>query len=164
MITSSSNSTVSTLTNSGIPIKIHRNKNALKSTANNRRHSFHLNSSISKRKSDTPINAISLDSIVIEYLRKQHTLCKHPVVTCPTFDLFKPHRCPEPLNRRLACANITSRLLWRQIYPPFGGMYGSKMDRKFIYSRFKPVRSLRCFEQTNFLNCAFSVSFDLQNF
>lgn len=31
---------------------------------------------------------VTLDSIVTEYLRKQHALCKNPVVTCPPFDLF----------------------------------------------------------------------------
>lgn len=39
-------------------------------------------------------SSITLDGIVTEYLRKQHSQCKHPVYTCPPFDLFKPHRCP----------------------------------------------------------------------
>ncbi|UYV76205.1 VPRBP [Cordylochernes scorpioides] len=34
------------------------------------------------------VPTISLDSIVTEYLRTQHSLCKNPVVTCPSFDLF----------------------------------------------------------------------------
>lgn len=32
---------------------------------------------------------ITLDRIVTEYLMNQHALCKNPVVTCPTFDLFQ---------------------------------------------------------------------------
>lgn len=33
--------------------------------------------------------SISLHSIITEYLRKQHSLCKNPVLTCPPFDLFE---------------------------------------------------------------------------
>lgn len=158
-ITSSPNtSQISISANANIPIKIQRSKNRINNASiNNRRQSFHFSSPMAKRKTDFSSNAISLDSIVIEYLRKQHALCKNPVVTCPPFDLFKPHRCPEPKNRNLAPANITSRVQNRQVFPPSGGMFGSKMDRKFIYSRFRPYRSLRCFDPTNFLCCAFSV-------
>lgn len=116
---------------------------------------------MTKRKTDFNSNTISLNSIVSDYLRKQHALCKNPVVTCPPFDLYKPHRCPEPRNRNLASVNITSRIFNRQIFPPYGGMGGSKMDRRFIYSRFRPCRSLRCFDQTNFYCCAFSVRYNL---
>ena len=31
----------------------------------------------------------SLERIVTEYLTSQHALCRNPVVTCPTFDLFQ---------------------------------------------------------------------------
>ena len=34
-------------------------------------------------------NGVSLDGIVREYLTNQHALCQNPVVTCPTFDLFR---------------------------------------------------------------------------
>lgn len=146
-----------------IPIRInrtsrHRPNGSSGSSISNRRQSFHFSSPMTKRRSDfITSSVISLDSIVIEYLRKQHALCKNPVVTCPPFDLFKPHRCPDPKNRRIASVNITSRLQNRQAFPPSGGMYGSKMDRKFIYSRFRPYRSLRAFDPTNFLCSAFSV-------
>lgn len=33
-------------------------------------------------------SAVSLESIVTEYLTNQHASCKHPMVTCPTFNLF----------------------------------------------------------------------------
>ena len=101
---------------------------------------------------------ISLDSIVIEYLRKQHALCKNPVLTCPPFDLFKPHRCPEPRERNVAPFNIAARMIRREYYPPNGGCYGSKMNRKYIYSRFRSCRYIRCIEPTVFLDCAFAVS------
>jgi len=31
---------------------------------------------------------VSLESIVTEYLTNQHASCKHPMVTCPQFNLF----------------------------------------------------------------------------
>lgn len=33
-------------------------------------------------------STVSLESIVTEYLTNQHASCKHPMVTCPTFNLF----------------------------------------------------------------------------
>ncbi|KAK8774355.1 hypothetical protein V5799_011114 [Amblyomma americanum] len=35
-----------------------------------------------------PPHSLSLDTIVKEYLRNQHALCKNPVVACPPFELF----------------------------------------------------------------------------
>jgi len=118
-------------------------------------------SPVMKRLTESHLNqttpSITLDSIVTEYLRKQHALCKNPVVTCPPFDLFVPHRCPEPLNRHSAPLNMTVRLQKREIAPRFGGMFGTKFDRKFIYSRFRPLRTYRDAEQgSGFTSCAFS--------
>ncbi|RWS31137.1 protein VPRBP-like isoform X3 [Leptotrombidium deliense] len=108
---------------------------------------------------------ITLDSIITEYLRKQHALCKNPVVTCPPFSLFVPHRCPEPLNRNAAPLNMAVRLQKREILPRFGGVYGKKFDRKFIYSRFRPVRTYRDAEgASSFTSCAFSVRFYVDQF
>lgn len=163
--TASSTSHHDSPSNINNPIRINRtqrparvNTGSTSASISNRRQSMHFNSPMAKRRTDfSSSNAISLDSIVIEYLRKQHALCKNPVVTCPPFDLFKPHRCPDPKNSAVASVNITSRLQNRQVFPPSGGMFGSKMDRKFIYSRFRPYRSLRVFDPTNFLCSAFSV-------
>jgi HIV-1 Vpr-binding protein len=41
-------------------------------------------------------NRITLESIMCDYLSNQHSLCKNPMVTCPEFDLFVPHKCPDP--------------------------------------------------------------------
>ena len=154
----------------GVPIRIHRpnpNRSSLKNALNVRKlqSTTHPSSPIIKKLNEMsssqtqPISTISLDSIVTEYLRKQHALCKNPVVTCPPFDLFTPHRCPEPLNRDSAPLNITTRIQRRSIFPRFGGHNGSKMDRKFIYSRFRPIRSYRDPESSSsFSSCAFSVS------
>jgi len=38
---------------------------------------------------DNSTNSIaSLESIVTEYLTNQHASCKHPMITCPQFNLF----------------------------------------------------------------------------
>jgi hypothetical protein len=41
-------------------------------------------------------NKITLETIMCDYLSNQHSLCKNPMVTCPEFDLFVPHKCPDP--------------------------------------------------------------------
>lgn len=97
--------------------------------------------------------AITLDSILTEYLRHQHSLCKNPVATCPPFQLLEPHRCPEPTNRLSAPLNMTSRILRRRIYPPRGGMHGAKYDRHFVYSKFRPVRVVRDLEPRASASC-----------
>lgn len=100
---------------------------------------------------------VTLDTIVTEYLRKQHALCRNPVVTCPPFDLFIPHRCPDPVFRNSAPTNITARLQRRVTFPRFGGIDGAKMDRKFIYSRFRPFRTYRDPDDSDcFTCCAFT--------
>uniref|UniRef100_T1KIJ0 DDB1- and CUL4-associated factor 1 n=2 Tax=Tetranychus urticae TaxID=32264 RepID=T1KIJ0_TETUR len=150
---------------SSIPMKIYRSTNVKNlSTPRNLirqkpQQGVYQPSPVMKRLNESnlnPVPSITLDSIVTEYLRKQHALCKNPVVTCPPFDLFVPHRCPEPLNRHTAPLNITLRVQRREIAPRFGGMYGTKFDRKFIYSRFRPVRTYRDPDGTSFTSCAFS--------
>lgn len=102
-------------------------------------------------------SSITLDGIVTEYLRKQHSQCKHPVYTCPPFDLFKPHRCPEPLNQHKAPVNCALRMIRKQIQPPFGGIDGKKWDRQLIYSKFRPIKTYRDPEgMANYSCCAFS--------
>ena len=47
-----------------------------------------------------------------------------------------------------------------QIFPPFGGSDGARCDRKYIYSRFRPIRTYRdtSDDHHHFTCCAFSVS------
>uniref|UniRef100_T1J9J0 DDB1- and CUL4-associated factor 1 n=1 Tax=Strigamia maritima TaxID=126957 RepID=T1J9J0_STRMM len=102
-------------------------------------------------------STVTLDNIVTEYLRKQHALCRNPVITCPPFDLFVPHSCPDPKFRNCAPTNFTARAQRRPLFPPFGGVDGSKMDRKLIFSRFRPVRVYRDIEDDGCFTCgAFS--------
>ncbi len=65
------------------------------------------------------------------------------MTTCPEFDLFVPHKCPDPRPKHSAPWNFTARYARRPFFPPFGGPDGRKLDRKLIYSRFRPVRSVR---------------------
>jgi len=103
---------------------------------------------------------VSLCSIISDFLAGQHALCRNPMSICPEFDLFLPHKCPDQRSLRAAPLNITSRLAKKSLYPPFGGPEGAKLDRKLIYSRFRPVKSFRAVgddrEDNVFTSCAFS--------
>ncbi|KAG1680064.1 DDB1- and CUL4-associated factor 1 [Nymphon striatum] len=101
-------------------------------------------------------SVVTLDSIVTEYLRKQHALCMNPVVTCPPFDLFQPHRCPEPIFRNTAPCNLTARISRRSYFPRYGGPDGRNLDIKHIYSRFRPARSYKDDQASSYSCCAFS--------
>lgn len=100
-----------------------------------------------------------LDAIVTEYLRKQHALCPHPVTACPPFSLLCGHRCPVQRRRSEAPANLAARVFRRPYRPVAGGLGGVRADRRFLFSRFKP---LRVFKDTNeeetLTACAFSVN------
>merc|ERR1719186_387660 len=101
---------------------------------------------------------VSLGSIVSEYLSSQHALCRSPMITIPKFDLLQPHKCPGQRPSRAAAPNFTARQSKKSLFPPCGGRDGSKLDRKLIYSRFRPVKSV--LEQESevdyFTSCAFS--------
>ena len=84
------------------------------------------------------------------------------MTTCPEFDLFLPHRCPDKRSRREAPVNIYQRVSRRRLIPPFGGRGGGNLDRKLIYSRFRPTKTFRQSAETDrqdsdsFTCCAFS--------
>ena len=66
------------------------------------------------------------------------------MATCPEFDLFAPHKCPDPRPKNSAPANFVTRLSSRMsVFPPFGGPDGGRFDRKLIYSRFRPIKTFR---------------------
>lgn len=88
--------------------------------------------------------SISLDTIVREYLTNQHAHCINPVVTCPTFDLFQPHRCPEPKSLRAPFTNFTMHNCRRPYTRVLGGGgEGSSVVRKFVYSRYRHTQTYR---------------------
>ncbi|XP_068171013.1 DDB1- and CUL4-associated factor 1-like isoform X1 [Antennarius striatus] len=81
----------------------------------------------------------TLDSIITEYLREQHARCPNPVTTCPPFSLYAPHRCPEPKRHRQASPNFSARLGSRALPSKYGGVDQASLDRRLIFSRFRPV-------------------------
>ncbi|XP_067023771.1 DDB1- and CUL4-associated factor 1-like [Acropora muricata] len=85
----------------------------------------------------------TLDLIVMSYLREQHAQCSNPVSAGPPFSLLRPHKCPEPKYRDNAPCNITLRLKRREAISRHGGVNGARFNRRFVYSRFKPLQIIR---------------------
>ncbi len=52
-------------------------------------------------------------------------------------------RCPDKRSKRSAPLNFAARLGAKSVLPRHGGPDGAKLDRKLLYSRFKPVKSFR---------------------
>lgn len=86
---------------------------------------------------------LTLDSLVIQYLKHQHRQCPAPITTLPPLSLLQTHVCPEPRRSLDAPSNVTSRLSNREFRSRHGGMHGLRKDRQFVYSRFRPWRSCR---------------------
>ncbi|KAJ8958385.1 hypothetical protein NQ314_006407 [Rhamnusium bicolor] len=97
--------------------------------------------------SDQP--RVTLDSIITEYLTNQHALCKNPMATCPQFNLFVPHKCPDPKPRIAAANNYVIRCARRSL-----GYQSKTMDRRFVHSRFCPVQTIRSSTDEGFFTCA----------
>uniref|UniRef100_A0A1J3HNG0 DDB1-and CUL4-associated factor-like protein 1 n=1 Tax=Noccaea caerulescens TaxID=107243 RepID=A0A1J3HNG0_NOCCA len=94
---------------------------------------------------------LSLDSLVVQYLKHQHRQCLAPITTLPPVSLLHPHVCPEPKRLREAPLNITGRLGTRELKSFYGGVHGNRRDRQLIFSRFKSWRS--CRDETALLTC-----------
>lgn len=86
---------------------------------------------------------LTLDSLVVQYLKHQHRQCPAPITTLPPLSLLQPHVCPEPRRSLDAPSNVTSRLSTREFRSKHGGIHGLRKDRQFVYSRFRPWRSCR---------------------
>nr|KYP57208.1 Protein VPRBP [Cajanus cajan] len=86
---------------------------------------------------------VTLDSLVVQYLKHQHRQCPAPITTLPPLSLLHPHVCPEPKRSLDAPSNVTARLGTREFKYMYGGVHGNRRDRQFIYSRFRPGRPCR---------------------
>lgn len=86
---------------------------------------------------------LTLDSVVVQYLKHQHRQCPAPITTLPPLSLLHPHVCPEPRRSLDAPSNVTSRLSTREFRSIYGGAHGNRKDRQFVYSRFRPWRTCR---------------------
>lgn len=94
---------------------------------------------------------VTLDSLVVQYLKHQHRQCPAPITTLPPLSLLHPHVCPEPSRNLDAPTNITARLSTREFKNKYGGSHGFRRDRQFVYSRFRPLRP--CRDDVALLSC-----------
>lgn len=94
---------------------------------------------------------LSLDSLVVQYLKHQHRQCLAPITTLPPVSLLHPHVCPEPKRLLEAPLNITGRLGTRELQSFYSGVHGNRRDRQFVFSRFKSWRSYR--DETALFTC-----------
>lgn len=84
---------------------------------------------------------VTLNTIITEYLTNQHSLCKNPMSTCPQFDLFQPHKCPDPRpnrNKMGMSVNVAARFFKRQ-----QGFSSVRLDRRHVHSQFHVARTLK---------------------
>ncbi|CAL1412276.1 unnamed protein product [Linum trigynum] len=86
---------------------------------------------------------LTLDSIVVQYLKHQHRQCPAPITTLPPLSLLHPHVCPEPKRCLDAPSNVTARIGTREFRSVYGGVHGNRKDRQFVYNRFRPWRTCR---------------------
>lgn len=100
--------------------------------------------------------AVTLDTIITEYLTNQHALCKHPMSTCPQFDLFVPHKCPDPRPNR---ASGMSQNFAARFFKRHAGYSSRRFDRRLVHSNFSASRVLRPQDSEFFFTCCdFTVS------
>ncbi|CAL5439733.1 unnamed protein product [Camellia sinensis] len=91
----------------------------------------------------TGTERLTLESLVVQYLKHQHRQCPVPITTLPPLSLLHPHVCPEPRQSFDAPSNVTARLSTREFRSMYGGVHGNRRDRQFVYSRFRPWRTCR---------------------
>ncbi|XP_062227245.1 DDB1- and CUL4-associated factor homolog 1-like isoform X2 [Phragmites australis] len=97
------------------------------------------------------LEPMTLDSMVVQYLKHQHRQCPAPITTLPPLSLLHPHVCPELSRSLSAPANIAARMGSREISRQFSGIQVPRRDRHFIYSRFKQCRV--CRDEASLLTC-----------
>ncbi|CAH0698535.1 unnamed protein product [Spodoptera exigua] len=87
---------------------------------------------------------VTLHTIITEYLYNQHSLCKNPVATCPQFNLFEPHKCPEPRRGGgLGGAGAEHSVLGRVARRELGLGGARRAHARLVHAHFAPVRTLR---------------------
>ncbi|XP_078428477.1 DDB1-CUL4 associated factor 1 isoform X2 [Wolffia australiana] len=94
---------------------------------------------------------VTLDSLVVQYLKHQHRQCPAPITTLPPLSLLQPHMCPEPRRSLDAPVNVAARMSTRELDRRYGGGHGPRRDRQLVYSRFRPLRS--CRDDSALLTC-----------
>lgn len=109
--------------------------------------------------------SVTLNTIITEYLINQHALCTNPMSTCPQFDLFLPHKCPDPRPNKMSGLSFAGRFFRQQ-----GGFSSRRLDRRLVHSQFCMARTLRasadndsCFTCCDFTPCASSIAVGAYN-
>ncbi|KAH7439850.1 hypothetical protein KP509_04G079100 [Ceratopteris richardii] len=121
-------------------------------TLNQMSTSVPLHTSLHSEPQSTQSERVTLDSLVVQYLKHQHRQCPVPITTLPPLSLFHPHVCPEPSRASYAPYNLALRLASREVIPPYGGTHGHRRNKHFIYSRFRPWR--QCRDERTLLTCS----------
>lgn len=94
---------------------------------------------------------MTLDSLVVQYLKHQHRQCPAPITTLPPLSLLHPHVCPEPSRSLNAPANMAARASTREVGKQYRGIHAGRRDRQYAYSRFRPCRT--CRDDVSLLTC-----------
>jgi HIV-1 Vpr-binding protein len=84
-----------------------------------------------------------LDSIITSSLRHEHALCAAPIAAVPPFSLREPHACAPPTRPLDAPACVSARVAAAERAGRWGGAGGARATRAFVFSKFRPVRTLR---------------------
>lgn len=79
---------------------------------------------------------LTLDSIMVEYLRLKHDHCPAPLATLPPQSLLHPHKCSQLKHNFDSHTNLTLRMRRREHGDRHGGTRDRIEDRRYIYSRF----------------------------
>ncbi|CAD5228247.1 unnamed protein product [Bursaphelenchus xylophilus] len=117
----------------------------------------HMENAISMTEKQVPLKPHkALTDIVTEYFRNQHAHCEQPVVTCPPFSFYYPHRCPKPRDLFRAPINIVDRYFHSQSMPyRHSHTMFNRANRNFAFSHYCPV-DLFDMEGETLTACAFS--------
>ena len=100
-----------------------------------------------------------LNSIIIEYLKHQHSECQAPISVLPPFSLMEPHVCPkaklEGTFVENTIPNVTCRVMKMQsrAHPGEFKHLDRKLNKHFVHSRFRHMRT--CKDDTSFTACSF---------
>jgi HIV-1 Vpr-binding protein len=84
-----------------------------------------------------------LDTIITASLRHEHALCAAPIAAVPPFSLREPHACAPPTRPLDAPAGVAARIAASERAGRWGGAGGARAMRAFVFSKFRPVRTLR---------------------
>jgi HIV-1 Vpr-binding protein len=105
----------------------------------------------------------NLDSIILKHLRHQHSECEAPISVLPPFSLVEPYKnvCPkgklEGIFLESTSPNIASRMLKMQsrAHPSDHKYLDRKLNKHFIHSRFRHMRTFKDLNDTSLTACSF---------